>query len=180
MVLARCAGCNRSQCGVMARNTSGLLTRFTCMSPSSLSLTRTRAIVSVCSPAVLVGSSVAYLIMVKLLWSWMSTRKEFACKEVMIVYNISQIVLCAYMTYGITALMFKEAPLWEPIPGDCHTRTHTHTHTHARTHARTHAHTHTHTHTHTRSSHLISSHLISFVHSVNALFTSSHHSVRMT
>lgn len=70
-----------------------------------------------CSPAVLVGSSLAYLALVKVLSSWMSTREAFKCREVMVVYNIAQIVLCAYMTIGITRLLWAEAPVWEPLPG---------------------------------------------------------------
>lgn len=72
------------------------------------------------SPAVLVGSSLAYLLLVKVLSTYMANRAAFECREVMIIYNIAQIALCGYMTVGITKLLMEEAPIWEPLEGTAH------------------------------------------------------------
>eukprot|EP00037_Helgoeca_nana_P014128 m.131103 g.131103 ORF g.131103 m.131103 type:complete len:291 (+) comp22405_c0_seq1:231-1103(+) len=70
-----------------------------------------------CSPMVLVGSSVAYLVLIKILSTLMANREAFVCREIMILYNLVQIALCGYMTIGITTLLMTEAPVWEPIEG---------------------------------------------------------------
>jgi hypothetical protein len=68
---------------------------------------------------VLVGSSVAYLVLIKILSTLMANREAFVCREIMILYNLVQIALCGYMTIGITTLLMTEAPVWEPIEGAC-------------------------------------------------------------
>ena len=69
------------------------------------------------SPSVLIGSSIAYLLLIKMLSSFMASREPFKCREIMIAYNIVQIVLCGYMTFGISSLLMNEAPIWEPVEG---------------------------------------------------------------
>jgi hypothetical protein len=51
-------------------------------------------------PGALVFQAVAYLLLVFLLKGVMRSREPMECKGIMRIYNVVQIVVCSYMTYG--------------------------------------------------------------------------------
>jgi elongation of very long chain fatty acids protein 4 len=53
------------------------------------------------SPQVLLLASVAYLAVIKSIHIFMKDRPAFECKVAMRVYNVAQVMVCAYMTHGL-------------------------------------------------------------------------------
>ena len=58
------------------------------------------------SPFTCGASVLMYLAVVWLLKKWMTDRKEFQLKDAMKAYNLAQVLLCAYMCYGLWSTPF--------------------------------------------------------------------------
>jgi hypothetical protein len=54
-------------------------------------------------PAVLVGSGILYVAAALLLRFLMREQQPFSLKQTMRLYNVVQVAVCGYMTYGTTS-----------------------------------------------------------------------------
>ncbi|CAF2443857.1 unnamed protein product [Rotaria sp. Silwood2] len=73
------------------------------------------------SPTVVIG--VAYVIAIVFGRKWMKSQKPFELRNFMFIYNVLQVVFCAYITYESTYVWFKErySFLCEPVDYSSHT-----------------------------------------------------------
>lgn len=66
-------------------------------------------------PTFLVGGPFAYLLMNYMLTSYMKDRKAYDLSGLMKVYNVVQILVCAYMSIGITLHMYMTMPIFQSV-----------------------------------------------------------------
>lgn len=69
------------------------------------------------APKTILGSSLVYLVIVKVLHSFMKNRDPVSCATAMRVYNIAQVVVCGYMTQGLVSELWKVGGWTQIVPG---------------------------------------------------------------